>query len=298
MILRLYTAVSQEDDSTRAQIYCPPLPLCVFVLAMKTQPVVIQGKIRLTDFEPNYCGGLDKDATKLLVDKLGQRIGEMQNLLYANSRHSVLLIFQGMDASGKDGSVRNVLRYVNPIGVEAANFKVPSEEERAHDFLWRVHKAVPRYGNIGVFNRSHYEAVLAERVLKIAPKSVWSKRYQQIVNFEQMLTENNVVLLKFYLHLSKEEQAERFEERLANPHKHWKFSHGDLATRQRWDDYKDAYQDMLNKTSHPAARWHLIPADRNWYRDYVIAQTVVKAMDALKMKWPKAKEDLSKIRFV
>ena len=198
-------------------------------------------------------------------------------MLYANSGHTVLLIFQGMDASGKDGSVRSVLRHVNPAGVEVANFKVPSSEESAHDFLWRVHKVLPRFGNIGVFNRSHYEAVLAERVLELVPKKVWSRRYEQIVAWERMLAENRVVLLKFYLHISREEQASRIRERLENPKKNWKFSHADLKTRQHWDDYIVAYEDMVNATSHPAARWHVVPADRNWYRDYVVARAVAEA---------------------
>ncbi|MDB6028247.1 MAG: Polyphosphate:nucleotide phosphotransferase, family [Verrucomicrobiales bacterium] len=262
------------------------------------QPIIINGKVRLKDFDSACFGGLDKEKTKPKTIEYGQRIGELQQLLYANAKRSVLLLFQGMDASGKDGSVRRVLEFVNPAGIETANFKVPSDEERAHDFLWRIHKAVPRYGNIGVFNRSHYEAVLAERVLKIVPKKVWSKRYEQIVNFEEMLVENNVVLLKFYLHLGKAEQAERFEERLANPKKNWKFSHADLKTRQHWDDYITAYEDMLNATSHKVARWHLIPADRNWYRDHLIAETVVCAMESLKMKWPEPKEDLSRIRII
>ena len=260
------------------------------------QDTVIKGKIRLKDFDSGYCGGLDKDQTKAKTIEYGQRIADLQQLLYANSSHAVLLLFQGMDASGKDGSIRRVLEFVNPAGVETANFKVPSEEERAHDFLWRIHKAIPRYGNIGVFNRSHYEAVLAERILNIVPQKIWSKRYDQIVGFEKMLVENKVLLLKFYLHLGKAEQAERFEERLSNPKKNWKFSQADLKTRQRWDDYIDAYEDMLNATSHKAARWNLVPADRNWYRDHVIAKVVVHALEGLKMKWPKPKEDLSKIR--
>ena len=156
---------------------------------------------------------------------------------------------------------------------------------------------MPRYGYIGVFNRSHYEAVLVERVMKIVPKKVWSQRYDQIVDFERMLVENNVLLLKFYLHISKEEQAERFDERLTNPHKYWKFSHADLKARQYWDDYIEAYEDMLNTTSHKSARWHLVPADRNWYRDYIITRTVARTMEGLKLKWPKATEDLSKIKF-
>lgn len=273
------------------------LNVCFYV-SMKAQPFIIKGKIRLVDFDPAYRAGLDKDKTKAKTIEYAQRIGELQNLLYANSRHAVLLLFQGMDASGKDGSVRSVLEFVNPAGVETANFKVPSEEERAHDFLWRVHCKVPRYGNIGVFNRSHYEAVLAERILKIVSKQTWSRRYKQIVDFERMLVENNVVLLKFFLHISKKEQAERFNERLQIPHKRWKFSSGDLETRRRWDDYRIAYQDMLNKTSHASAPWHIVPADRNWYRNYVITQAVVRAMEKLKMKWPEPREDLSKIKIV
>jgi PPK2 family polyphosphate:nucleotide phosphotransferase len=264
---------------------------------MKEQPVVITGKIKLKHFDPDYCGGRDKAETKVKTEELGRKLGEMQQLLYANANHAVLLIFQGMDASGKDGSVRSVLQYVNPAGVETANFKVPSAEELAHDYLWRIHHAVPRRGNIGVFNRSQYESVLAERVLGLVPRKVWSARYEQIVDFERMLEANGVLVLKFYLHISREEQAARFKERLANPKKNWKFSHADLTTRQHWDDYIDAYEDMLNKTSHPAARWHVVPADRNWYRDYVIADTVARAVGKLKLKWPKPSEDLSKIKF-
>jgi polyphosphate kinase 2 (PPK2 family) len=156
---------------------------------------------------------------------------------------------------------------------------------------------VPRYGYIGVFNRSHYEAVLVERVAKIVPKKIWAGRYDQILDFERMLVENNVLLLKFCLHISKEEQAERFKERLTQPRKYWKFSHADLKTRQYWDDYVDAYEDMLNATSHKLAPWHLVPADRNWYRDYVITRIVAHALEGLKMKWPNPAEDLSKIKF-
>ena len=265
---------------------------------MKDQPLAVNTRIRLKDFDPAYDGGLDKDKAKKKTHEYVERIGELQELLYANSRQAVLLLFQGMDASGKDGAVRSVLEHVNPVGVQTANFKVPSEEERAHDFLWRVHKAMPRYGYIGVFNRSHYEAVLVERVLKIVPRAVWSKRYPQIVNYEQFLVENRIVLLKFFLHISKKEQAERFAERLAQPHKHWKFSRSDLKTRQQWDAYMQAYQDMINATSHARAPWHIVPANRNWVRDFVIAKTVVRAMEALKMKWPAPEEDLSRVNII
>jgi PPK2 family polyphosphate:nucleotide phosphotransferase len=264
---------------------------------MRTQPTVVKGKIKLKHFDPAYSDGLDKAQTKERVQRLGEEIGQLQPRLYANSRHALLLIFQGMDASGKDGAVRSVLQSVNPAGTEVVNFKVPSDEERAHDYLWRHHRAMPRFGNIGVFNRSHYESVLAERVLKIVPRKVWLRRYEQIVDFERMLVDNNIVILKFHLHISREEQAERFKERLANPEKNWKFSHADLTTRQHWDDYIEAYEEMLNRTSHRAAPWHIVPADRNWYRDYVVADAVVRALKALKLQWPKPTEDFSKIRF-
>jgi PPK2 family polyphosphate:nucleotide phosphotransferase len=263
---------------------------------MHTQPVKITQKIKLKQFDPGYHAGLEKEKTKEKTAELAGRIGELQELLYANQQQSVLLLFQGMDASGKDGAVRHVLDQVNPAGVEVANFKVPSEEERAHDFLWRVERKIPRYGNLGVFNRSHYEAVLVERILRIVSKKDVAQRFDQIVAWEKRLTENKVVVLKFFLHLSREEQAERLRERLDDPRKHWKFSEGDLEVRKKWDQYQRAYEDVLNFTSHEAARWHVVPADRNWYRDYVIAQTLVHAMEALRLKWPKASIDLSRIR--
>ena len=264
---------------------------------MHRQPLIVEDPVKLKHFDPAYCGGLDKHKTKDATARLGRRIDELQQLFYANSSHALLLLFQGMDASGKDGSIRSVFKHVNPAGVTVTNFKVPSAEESAHDYLWRIHRAVPPRGTIGVFNRSQYEAVLVERVQEIVPPRIWKSRYGQIVDFERMLVENRVVLLKFYLHISRAEQKRRFEERYADPKKHWKFSTADMRTRQHWDDYIDAYEDTLNATSHPAAPWHLVPADRNWYRDHVIAETVVRALDKLKMTWPKPTEDLSKIRF-
>jgi len=263
---------------------------------MHRQPLIVQGPVKLKHFDPAYYAGLDKQTTKDATARLGRRIDELQQLFYANSSHSLLLLFQGMDASGKDGSIRSVFKHVNPAGVTVTNFKVPSAEESAHDFLWRIHRAVPPHGTIGVFNRSQYEAVLVERVQEIVPPKIWKSRYGQIVDFERTLVENRVVLLKFYLHISREEQARRFEERYANPKKHWKFSSADLRTRQHWGDYIDAYEDMLNATSHPAARWHVVPADRNWYRDFVIAREVASALTALKMTWPKLPHDLKKLR--
>jgi PPK2 family polyphosphate:nucleotide phosphotransferase len=262
---------------------------------MPHQPVVIRGEIRLKDFDPSFHGDRQKQETKKRTKTCARRIGELQDLLFANSRESVLLIFQGLDASGKDGAIRHVLQAVNPAGVRTTNFKVPSADEAAHDYLWRVHRAVPPRGYLGVFNRSHYESVLAERVLFDLPAKEVRARCRQIVDFERMLVENGVVILKFFLHLSRAEQRERFEARLTVPRKKWKFSAGDLVVRKRWDDYMRAYEEMLSATSHPEARWHVVPADRKWYRNHVVATTTVQAMEALKLKWPKPKEDLSRI---
>jgi len=263
---------------------------------MKKQPHVVRGKIKLKDFDPAFNAGWDKEETKLQTEALLRRIGELQPLLNANGKHALLLVFQGMDTSGKDGAVRTVLQEVNPAGVEVANFKAPSTEERAHDYLWRVHKRLPRFGNIGVFNRSHYEAVLAERVLKIVPESDWRPRYDEIIAWERMLARNNIHILKFFLHLSKNEQAERLNERLHNPEKNWKFSPDDLKTRKLWPEYMRAYEDMLNHTSHDAAPWHIVPTDRNWYRNRIVAEVVVKTLEGLKLTWPKPSEDLSKLK--
>ncbi|HKS38196.1 MAG TPA: PPK2 family polyphosphate kinase [Verrucomicrobiae bacterium] len=261
-----------------------------------SRPIKITSKIRLRDFDPDYRYGLEKDGTIVKTTKLCRRIGELQDLLYANSRHSVIVLFQGMDCSGKDGVGKRVLEFVEPAGVETTNFKAPSADELAHDFLWRVHKAVPRYGRIGLFNRSHYEDVLIVRVLDLAPKKVWQARFDQINAFERILTDNRVILLKFFLHISKEEQAERLRERLENPQKHWKFEMADLKMRERWDEFQEAYEDVINRCNARSAPWHIVPADRKWYRDYVVAKTLVDALEDLKMTWPKAGEDLSRIR--
>jgi PPK2 family polyphosphate:nucleotide phosphotransferase len=264
----------------------PPVP----------QPIKISSRIRLRDFDPEYCGGMDKEETRQETTRLCQRIGELQDLLYANASHAVIILLQGMDCSGKDGTGRRVLEFVEPAGVQTTNFKAPSAEELAHDFLWRVHKAVPRYGQIGLFNRSHYEDVLIVRVLGLRPKSVWQARYEQINAFEKTLHDNHVIPLKFFLHISKEEQAERLRERLADPTKHWKFAVADLEMRKRWDEFQDAYEDALNKCSPACAPWHLVPANRKWFRDYIVARTVVNALEDLKLKWPPAKDDLSKVK--
>jgi PPK2 family polyphosphate:nucleotide phosphotransferase len=262
------------------------------------QPFKITGKVRIKDLKPDFHDGMDKTDARGKTEKYGKRIGDLQTLLYANADRAVVILFQGMDASGKDGAVRRVLEFVNPAGVETTNFKAPSSEERAHDYLWRVHGAVPRFGYLGVFNRSHYEDVLIVRVMNLQPEKVWKKRYDQINAFERFLAENNVLLLKYFLHISKEEQARRFEERLQDPQKNWKFSEDDLKVRAHWDAYQEAYEEMLNRCSTPEAPWHVVPADHKWYRDYVIARHVAETMEGLKMQWPKPIPDPSKIKVV
>jgi PPK2 family polyphosphate:nucleotide phosphotransferase len=263
-----------------------------------SQPIKVTSKIKLKDFSPDYHEGLDKDKTREKTEELCQRIGELQHLLYADAQHALLILLQGMDTSGKDGTVKHVLDAVNPAGVETANFKSPSREELAHDFLWRIHKAVPRYGNIGVFNRSQYEDVLVVRVLKLQPEEVWRARYEQINHFEKILCENQVTVLKFFLHISKEEQAERLKARLADPKKNWKFDPEDLRMRAHWDNFSKAYEDAINLCSTKYAPWHIIPANHKWYRDYAVSKIVVKALEDMNLSWPKPKTDLTKIKVV
>lgn len=263
-----------------------------------SQPVKVVSKIRLKDFNPDYAGGLDKEKAREATIPLCLRICELQERLYADARRAVLILLQGMDTSGKDGAAKRVLEFVSPSGIETANFKAPSAEELSHDFLWRVHKVVPRFGNIGIFNRSHYEDVLAVRVLKLAPKSVWKPRYEQINAFEKYLSDNGILLLKFFLHISKEEQAKRLKARLEDPTKNWKFRKDDLEMRAHWKKFQEAYEDAINHCSTKFAPWHIVPSNHKWYRDYVISRTVVDAMEKLDLKWPKPTEDLSKIKII
>jgi len=263
-----------------------------------SQPIKVLSPIRLRDFNPDYHEGLDKEKTREKTLRLCQRIGEFQELLYADASQSLLILLQGMDTSGKDGAVRHVLQCVNPAGVQTSNFKAPSHEELAHDFLWRVHQAVPRYGDIGVFNRSHYEDVLVVRVMRLEPPHVWRARFDQINAFEKHLVANRVVLLKFLLHISREEQAERLRARLEDPRKNWKFQMEDLKMRAHWGKFQKAYEDAINRCNTADAPWHIVPANRKWYRDYVLARVVVKALEGMKLRWPKPAADLSKVRVV
>jgi PPK2 family polyphosphate:nucleotide phosphotransferase len=245
-------------------------------------------RVRLDDFDPadkSVVPGNKEKAEKLSVD-LQKRIGELQELLYAEHRHRVLVVLQGMDTSGKDGTVRHVMSESSPQGLRVASFKKPTETELEHDYLWRVHAQVPASGEIVIFNRSHYEDVLVVRVHSLVPEEVWSRRYEQINEFERMLAGSGTTILKFFLHISKVEQRERLQARLDDPTKRWKFQHGDLEERKLWDDYTTAYEDALARTSTKHAPWYVVPADRKWVRNHVVASVLVKTLETLKMKYP------------
>jgi PPK2 family polyphosphate:nucleotide phosphotransferase len=222
----------------------------------------------------------------LELAKLNKKLDALQELLYAQHEHRVLVILQAMDTGGKDGVVRSVFEGVNPQGVRVVSFKVPSAEEIDHDYLWRVHKQAPGKGEIVIFNRSHYEDVLVVRVHELVPPKTWKKRYRHIREFERMLADEGVTILKFFLHISPEEQKERLLERISDPAKQWKFNPGDLSERARWNDYMRAYQDVLAETSTPWAPWYAIPADRNWYRNLMVSSTLVRTLEKMKMHYP------------
>lgn len=252
-------------------------------------------KILLSQFDPRYKAGMSKDEANAETKALRARLAELQTVLYAQGKYSLLIVLQAMDAGGKDGTIRRVFSGVNPQGFRIANFKAPTLEELSHDFLWRVHKEVPPKGYIGIFNRSHYEDVLVVRVNKIVPKSVWEKRYDHINAFEKMLADSGVTILKFYLHIDKDEQKERFQERLDDPTKNWKFSIGDLPVREKWDDYMRAFEDALSYCNTEYAPWHIIPANRKWFRNYIITKTIVETLEAMPLEYPPAEEGLDNV---
>jgi PPK2 family polyphosphate:nucleotide phosphotransferase len=242
-------------------------------------------KLRLKDRDPDETFG--KRGTDKELEKTLERLRRLQHLLYADRRYALLIVLQALDAGGKDGTIRHVMSGVNPQGCQVTAFKVPTPEELAHDFLWRVHKAVPALGNIGIFNRSHYEDVLAVRVHKLVPKDLLHKRYKHINDFEHMLTDHKVTILKFFLHISKDEQKKRLEQRLADPNKRWKVSPADFEERKLWDQYMNAYEVALSKCSAEWAPWYVIPANQKWFRNCAISQIIVEALESLDMKYPK-----------
>ena len=253
-----------------------------------------KSKINLKDFDPNETSLFDggKKEAKAAMVELNQKLSELQELLYAEGKHKLLIILQAMDTGGKDGTIRSVFEGVNPQGVKVASFKTPTALELSHDYLWRIHQHTPARGEVVIFNRSQYEDVLVVRVHSLVPEEVWSKRYEHINAFERMLCDEGTTILKFYLHIDLKEQAKRFLARVEDPTKQWKFNPGDLAERERWADYMQAYEDMLNRTSTAWAPWYVIPANKKWYRNWLIAKIVVKTLKDLDMRYPQPAEDL------
>ncbi|HVR39058.1 MAG TPA: polyphosphate kinase 2 family protein [Thermoanaerobaculia bacterium] len=262
---------------------------------MKSLLIKPGSRFRASDIDPDDTSLApgDKTRTAAVSEKLQARIGELQELLYAGHHHKLLVILQGMDTSGKDGTIRHVLCDTTPQNIRVVAFKKPTEHELDHDYLWRVHQEVPGASEIVVFNRSHYEDVLIVRVHGFVPRAAWRKRYDQINDFERMLSENGVTILKFFLHISRDEQRERLQERLDDPTKRWKFQEGDLDERKLWNDYMRAYEDAITKTSTKWAPWIVVPANRKWYRNWVVASAITDALEKLDMEYPKP--DLSKI---
>ncbi|MDB4893031.1 MAG: polyphosphate kinase [Gemmatimonadetes bacterium] len=256
---------------------------------MKLEPVRNKRSIRLADKDARVHGSLKSgDALEKATEKQVERISDLQRVFYADARHALLIVLQGRDASGKDGTIRKVFSAVNPQGCAVSSFGVPSDLEQRHDYLWRVHQQIPARRMIGIFNRSHYEDILVPRVHDLLPKKVWTRRYDEINEFERMLTNNGVTIVKFMLHISRDEQRERLTERLTDSEKNWKFRKGDLDDRERWEDFTKAYRDILKQTSTDHAPWYIVPADDKDARNYLIARTIADTMAGLHLRYPKA----------
>jgi len=261
------------------------------------RPIVADANTKLAKIDPRSTCGFtsDKLGAIALLAELNAQLTQLQNVMYAEGRRKVLVVLQAMDTGGKDGVIRKVISAINPQGVRVANFKQPTPEELAHDYLWRIHREVPPSGMIHVFNRSHYEDVLITRVHGVIDDATAEKRFKQINDFESMLVEEGTIILKFFLHISKEEQKTRLQARLDDPTKHWKFHPGDLAERDRWNDYQRVYEQALNATSTPVAPWYIVPADRKWIRDVYVGSMLVHTLAGLEMQYPAPTTDLSGI---
>jgi PPK2 family polyphosphate:nucleotide phosphotransferase len=255
---------------------------------MKLRPVLPGAPMPLRDKDARVDGAPDDEKLQKKTADLVDRIANNQRTFYADGRFALLIVLQGRDASGKDGTIRKVFTGVNPHGVNVTSFKVPTEEERHHDFLWRVHNRVPPRRMIGIFNRSHYEDVIVPRVNQTLPKTGWEPRYDQINAFEKALSVNGVRILKFFLHVSRAEQTERLRKRLTDPEKNWKFNPEDLAEREKWSAYTAAYRDAIRRCSTRWAPWYVVPADDKKLRNYLIARTIADTLDNLNLRWPKA----------
>jgi PPK2 family polyphosphate:nucleotide phosphotransferase len=253
-------------------------------------------KLKLSKYPTDGTGSFKtKDEALPEIEKNLEKLRELQELLYAESKRAILIVFQAMDCGGKDGAIKHVFSGVNPQGCSVTAFKVPTPTERAHDFLWRHHIPTPQRGMIGIFNRSHYESVLVERVHEIVSEKVWKRRYGHINEFEQILAEEGTTILKFFLHISKAEQKRRLEDRLKDTSKHWKFNVGDLKERDLWGDYMAAYQDALENCSTESGPWYVVPSDKKWFRNWMISDTIVRTMKELKLKYPPAQPGLDKV---
>lgn len=252
--------------------------------------------IKLADIDPNDTQHYrDKEEVKGELDRQRERIQDLQERLYAEHKQSLLIVLQAMDTGGKDGTISHVFEGVNPQGCRVWSFKVPTEEELAHDFLWRYHDKTPPRGMITIFNRSHYEDVLIVRVKNLVSEKVWQKRYSQINEFERILALNNTTIIKFFLYISRDEQKRRLESRLEDPTKHWKFSSIDVKERAYWDDYMAAYEDAVTKCSTDYAPWYIVPANKKWYRNLVVARTIADALEAMDPQYPQAEEGLERM---
>ena len=264
---------------------------------MKRYRIIPGSRVDLSEWDPNdtraFAGS--KQEAKKTLRALNDRLEPLQELLYAERKHKLLVILQAMDTGGKDGTIRHVFEGVNPQGVKVASFKAPSKEELDHDYLWRVHRRTPCSGEIMIFNRSHYEDVLVVRVHNLIPPEIWERRYEHINDFERMLANEGTEILKFYLHIGWEEQKERFRARLENRNKQWKFNLGDLEERKFWTEYMRAYEDMLSKTSTEEAPWYIVPANKKWYRNLVVATILVEKMEGLNMSYPDPEDNLSEV---
>lgn len=261
---------------------------------MKKQPLSVSpGKnVRLRDFDAGHTGDFDKKTARKELDENVAVLADLGYRLYAENHRSLLLVLQGMDTAGKDGTIRHVMRGFNPQSCRVTSFKQPGIEELAHDFLWRIGRNVPRKGSIGIFNRSHYEDVLVVRVHNLVPKSEWQTRYERINQFEKLLNDGSVTIVKIFLHISKDEQRRRLQARLDNPNKRWKFSSGDLEERKFWNHYQRAYEAALTRCNTRHAPWHIVPANHKWYRNLVISRILRKTLEKMSPEYPPAEEGL------
>jgi PPK2 family polyphosphate:nucleotide phosphotransferase len=292
--MRYNAATVKSTIQTKSKAHAAPQdwekPAMNFTERFRVEP---DTKVTLSKWDPDDTAGFaDKQSVEKRMKRNLKRLSELQYLLYAESKRSLLIVLQAMDAGGKDGTIRHVMGPLNPQSCSVVSFKTPTAEELAHDFLWRIHRAMPRAGEIHIFNRSHYEDVLIVRVHGLVPKSVWSRRYDQINAFENILAQNHTHILKFYLHISKDEQLERFKARLDDPTKHWKASQADFEERKYWPAYTQAYEAALSNCSTAQAPWFIIPANKKWFRNYAVSEILVEYLSKLRMKFPKPAGDL------